>query len=94
MRGQALVTDSEVSGRPTTLAWSRRRMVCGNCGSGFLDQLGRHFASHGVETGLALNNLGGDGRGLSLCIKDPDGSGIAVKAPPTIPYDPEVGYVP
>ena len=58
------------------------------------DQLRRHFASHGVEAGPVLNNWGGDGRGPSLYIKDPEGNGIEVKGPPTIPYNPEVGYVP
>lgn len=57
------------------------------------DQLREHFASHGVEAGPVLNNWGGDGRGPSLYIRDPEGNGIEVKGPPTIPYDPEVGYV-
>ncbi len=29
--------DVEVSGRRTTLVWSRRRMVCGSCGGRFLE---------------------------------------------------------
>ena len=58
------------------------------------DQLRRHFASHGVEAGPVLNNWGGDGRGPSMYIKDPEGNGIELKGPPAIPYDPEVGYVP
>ena len=31
------ITDLEVSGRRATLVWSRRRMVCDNCGSRFLE---------------------------------------------------------
>ncbi len=31
------ITDLEVSGRRTTLVWSRRRMVCDGCGSRFLE---------------------------------------------------------
>ena len=58
------------------------------------DQLREHFESHGVEVGPVLNNWGGDGRGPSLYIQDPEGNGIEVKGPPTIPYDAEVGYVP
>ncbi len=31
------IRDLGVSGRPTTLVWSRRRMACDNCGSRFLE---------------------------------------------------------
>ena len=58
------------------------------------DELRSHFASYGVEVGPMLNNWGGDGRGPSLYIEDPEGNRIELKGPPTHPYDPEVGYVP
>ena len=41
------VRDLEVSGRRTTLVWRRRRMVCGNCGSRFLED---HPAFEGALT--------------------------------------------
>ena len=42
------VRDLEVSGRRMTLVWQRRRMVCGNCGSRFLED---HPAFEGVGAG-------------------------------------------
>ena len=41
------VWDSDVSGRPTTLVWMRRRMVCDNCGSRWLED---HDAFDGKVT--------------------------------------------
>ena len=57
-------------------------------------ELRAHFASHGIEASPLLNNWGGDGRGPSMYVKDPSGNGVEVKGPPTIPYDPAVGFVP
>ena len=42
------VRDLEVSGRRTVLVWSRRRMVCDNCDSRFLED---HPAFEGALTG-------------------------------------------
>ena len=41
------VRDLEVSGRAVTLVWSRRRMVCDNCDSRFLED---HHAFEGALT--------------------------------------------
>ena len=49
------VRDLEVSGRRTTLVWSRRRMVCGNCDSRFLEDhprlRGRAHRASGASAG-------------------------------------------
>ena len=37
---------------------------------------------------------GGDGRGPSLYVKDPEGNTVELKGPPTQPYDPNVGFIP
>ena len=42
------VRDLEVSGRRMTLVWQRRRMVCDNCASRFLEE---HPAFEGALTG-------------------------------------------
>ena len=56
-------------------------------------ELRSYLASHGVEAGRLYNNWGGDGRGPSMYIKDPDGNTVELKGPPTHPYDPDIGYV-
>ena len=45
------VRDLEVSGRPVTLVWQRRRMVCGSCDSRFLED--HHAFEGGVTARLA-----------------------------------------
>ena len=57
------------------------------------DKLRRFLADHGVEAGRLYNNWGGDGRGPSIYVKDPDGNTVELKGPPTQPYDPAVGYI-
>ena len=57
-------------------------------------ELRMHFATHEVEAGPLLNNWGGDGRGPSMYIKDPAGNTVEIKGPPTLPYDPNVGFIP
>ena len=57
------------------------------------DELRRHFAGHGIETGPVHTNWGGDGRGPSLYVKDPEGNTVELKGPPTQPYDPNVGFI-
>ena len=57
------------------------------------DELRGHFASHGVETGPVLDNWGGDGRGPSMYVRDPEGNRVEIKGPPTQPFDPTVGYI-
>ena len=51
------VRDLEVSGRPTTLVWSRRRMRCGNCGERFLED---HHAFEGCLTARLARRLVAD----------------------------------
>ena len=45
--GERDIRDLEVSGRSTTLVWMRRRMVCDNCGSRWLED---HDAFDGKVT--------------------------------------------
>ena len=45
------VRDLEVSGRPVTLVWQRRRMVCGSCDSRFLED--HHAFEGGITARLA-----------------------------------------
>ena len=58
------------------------------------EEVRRHLADHGIETGDLANNWGADGRGPSLYIQDPAGNTIELKGPPTEPYDPDTGFIP
>ena len=51
------VRDLEVSGRPTTLVWQRRRMSCDNCGERFLED---HHAFEGRLTARLARQLVAD----------------------------------
>ena len=51
------IRDLGVSGRPTTLVWSRRRMACDNCGSRFLED---HPAFEGALTARPARRLVAD----------------------------------
>ena len=51
------VRDLEVSGRAVTLVWSRRRMVCDNCDSRFLED---HHAFEGALTARLARRLVAD----------------------------------
>ena len=53
------VRDLEVSGRRTVLVWSRRRMVCDNCDSRFLED---HPAFEGALTGRLARRLVADAK--------------------------------
>ena len=57
------ITDLEVSGRRTTLVWSRRRMVCGSCESRFLED---HPAFEGGLTARLARALVADARVMTL----------------------------
>ena len=57
------ITDLEVSGRRATLVWSRRRMVCGNCGSRFLED---HCAFEGGLTARLARALVADAKVMTL----------------------------
>ena len=58
------------------------------------DELRRHLAGHGIEAGAVHTLWGGDGRGPSLYINDPEGNKVELRGPPTQPYDPDVGFIP
>ena len=51
------IRDLEVSGRPTTLVWQRRRMSCDNCGERFLED---HHAFEGRLTARLARQLVAD----------------------------------
>ena len=57
------VTDLEVSGRHTTLVWSRRRMVCDNCESRFLED---HGAFEGGLTARLARAVVADAKVMTL----------------------------
>ena len=57
------VRDLEVSGRLTTLVWSRRRMSCDNCGERFLED---HPAFEGSVTARLARRLVKDAKDMSL----------------------------
>ena len=57
------VRDLEVSGRRTVLVWSRRRMVCDNCGSRFLED---HPAFEGALTGRLARRLVADAKVMTF----------------------------
>ena len=57
------VRDLEVSGRRTTLVWSRRRMVCGNCDSRFLED---HHAFEGALTARLARRLVADAKVMTV----------------------------
>ena len=57
------IRDLEVSGRRTVLVWSRRRMVCDNCGSRFLED---HPAFEGALTGRLARRLVADARVMTF----------------------------
>ena len=57
------VRDLEVSGRRTLLVWSRRRMVCDNCDSRFLED---HPAFEGALTGRLARRLVADARVMTF----------------------------
>ena len=47
------VRDLEVSGRPVTLVWMRRRFACGNCGERFLEGASREVVGFGLSLGVS-----------------------------------------
>ena len=51
------VRDLEVSGRATTLVWTRRRFGCGNCGERFIED---HSCFDGRLTRRLAHRLVGD----------------------------------
>ena len=57
------VRDLEVSGRRTLLVWQRRRMVCGNCDSRFLED---HPAFEGALTARLARRLVADARVMTF----------------------------
>ena len=57
------IRDLEVSGRRTVLVWSRRRMVCDNCGSRFLED---HPAFEGALTGRLSRRLVADAKVMTF----------------------------
>ena len=57
------VRDLEVSGRPTTLVWVRRRMGCGNCGERFLED---HHAFEGGLTARLARRLVADAKVMTI----------------------------
>ncbi len=57
------VQDLEVSGRPVTLVWSRRRMVCDSCDSRFLED---HAAFEGALTARLARALVSDAKVMTL----------------------------
>jgi len=57
------ITDLEVSGRRTTLVWSRRRMLCDNCASRFLEG---HHAFEGALTARLARALVSDAKVMTL----------------------------
>jgi len=46
----------------------------------------KHFARHNVKPSDLLNNWGGDGRGPSMYVLDPEGNKVEIKGPPAEPY--------
>ena len=57
------VRDLEVSGRRTVLVWSRRRMVCDNCASRFLED---HPAFEGALTGRLSRRVVADAKVMTF----------------------------
>ena len=57
------IRDLEVSGRRTLLVWSRRRMVCDNCDSRFLEG---HPAFEGALTGRLARRLVADAKVMTF----------------------------
>ena len=57
------VRDLEVSGRPVRLVWQRRRMVCGNCDSRFLED---HHAFEGALTARLARRLVADAKVMTV----------------------------
>ena len=57
------IRDLEVSGRRTLLVWSRRRMVCDNCDSRFLEE---HPAFEGALTGRLARRLVADAKVMTF----------------------------
>ena len=57
------IRDLEVSGRRTVLVWSRRRMVCDNCDSRFLED---HPAFEGALTGRLARRLVADAKVMTF----------------------------
>ena len=57
------VRDLEVSGRRTVLVWSRRRMVCDNCDSRFLED---HPGFEGAPTGRLARRLVADAKVMTF----------------------------
>ena len=57
------VRDLEVSGRPVTLVWMRRRMVCGNCASRWLEE---HLEFDGRLTRRLAHRLVADAQVMTI----------------------------
>ena len=57
------VRDLEVSGRCTLLVWSRRRMVCSNCASRFLEE---HPAFEGALTARLARRVVADAKVMTF----------------------------
>ena len=62
-RREKRVRDLEVSGRPVTLLWDRRRMVCEGCGRRFLED---HRAFEGPLTARLARRLVADAREMTV----------------------------
>ena len=62
-RREKRVRDLEVSGRPVTLLWDRRRMVCESCGRRFLEV---HRAFEGPLTARLARRLVADAREMTV----------------------------
>ena len=62
-RREKRVRDLEVSGRPVTLLWDRRRMVCDGCGRRFLED---HRAFEGRLTARLARRLVADAREMTV----------------------------
>ncbi|WP_419943875.1 transposase family protein [Candidatus Poriferisodalis sp.] len=62
-RREKRVRDLEVSGRPVTLVWDRRRMVCDGCGRRFLED---HPALEGRLTARLARRLVADAREMTV----------------------------
>ena len=62
-RGDNKVRDLEVSGRPATLIWERRRLVCEPCGSRFVED---HQGFEGRVTARLARRLVKDARAMTV----------------------------
>ena len=69
------VRDLEVSGRPVTLLWDRRRLVCDGCGRRFVEV---HRAFEGRVTARLARRLVADAREMTVnAVARPASGGLA-----------------